>query len=518
MKRQTAKGVRFAVLLLILATAVALVACKGGKEKRDGEKDEQEGVSSGEVVPGGSVTVGITQDLDSLDPHNMAYAGTREVLFNVFEGLVKPDSTGELQPAVAEEFTISEDAKTYTFTLRDGVKFHNGNEVTAEDVKYSIERYADIQGEESVFSIMEEVSIPDGSTVEVRLSEGNSEFLAELTMGVMPKDYAEVDTNPMGTGPFAYEDYQPGEYLKVKKFAEYWLPERPYLDDVTFKIVTDTDAALLELQAGTLDVYQYLTNDQTDGLYSDFNILEGSVNYVQGLFLNNAYAPFDDVRVRQAMNYAVDKQGINDLLFGGKSHIIGTHMMPAFTKYYNAETEGVYGYDVERAKELLAEADCEDGFDLTIIVPNNYKPHAATAEVVVENLKAVGVRAKIEMVEFTTWYSDVYVERNFEATLVAVDGTLAPSSWMAKNESDSDNNFTNYKNEEFDKLFEEAKKTTNDEEKVEMYKELQMMLAEDAASVYLQDPANLLALNKKLTGYSFYPIAAQDMSTVGYIE
>ena len=152
----------------------------------------------GAIQKGGEVTVGIAQDLDSLDPHKMVYAGTKEVLFNVFEGLVKPDQNGDLVPAVASEYKVSEDAKVYTFTLRDGITFHDGSAVTAEDVKYSIERYAEIQGESSAFSIMESVDIVDEKTVEVHLSEGNSEFLANLTLAVLPKsNEANFETQPI---------------------------------------------------------------------------------------------------------------------------------------------------------------------------------------------------------------------------------------------------------------------------------------------------------------------------------
>lgn len=397
MKKRTRK-----ILLgvMTLAVTAALCACGGGKgdessaeSKNSSETTttEAESTTGGTAVKGGEVTVGIAQDLDSLDPHKMVYAGTKEVLFNVFEGLVKPDKSGDLIPAVASEYEVSEDAKVYTFTLRDGITFHDGTPVTAEDVKYSIERYAEIQGEGSAFSILESVEIVDEKTVKVNLSEGNSEFLANLTLAVLPQsNEANFETQPIGTGPFKFVSFTPGQSLVVEAYDGYWNPELPYLDKVTFKIVADTDTAVTELQAGTLDVWQYLTDDQVATLTSGFNILQGNVNYVQALFLNNDFEPFKDVRVRQAMNYAVDKDAINEMLFGGKSHLIGTNMIPAFSKYYNEETESVYTRDVEKAKELLTEAGYPDGFDLVIRVPDNYKPHESTAEIIVESLKEVG--------------------------------------------------------------------------------------------------------------------------------
>lgn len=516
-KKQLLSGV------MALLLSASLCACGGSKtaegtSEAAGESSEAETsntLSEGTPVPGGSVVYGMTQDLASLDPHVDTDAGTRDVVFNLYEGLVKPTSDGGFIPAVASDYTISDDAKTYTFTLRDGITFHDGTPVTIEDVKYSIDRYAEIQGESSAFSIMESVDIVDEKTVEVHLSEGNSEFLANLTLAVLPKsNEANFETQPIGTGPFKFVSFTPGQSFVVEANEGYWNPELPYLDKVTFKIVADADTALTELQAGTLDVYQYMTEDQASTLTSGFNIVQGSINYVQGLFLNNNFEPFQDVRVRQAINYAVDKDMINEFLFSGKSHIIGTNMIPAFKKYYNEETESYYTRDVEKAKALLAEAGYENGFDLVITVPNNYAPHESTAQIIVENLKEVGINATINLIEFSTWVDDAYNGRNYQATVVAVDGTLSPSSWLAKNLSTASNNFTNFNNADFDEAYTSALASIDDAEKVELYKKCQMILAEDAASVYIQDPANLVALNEKLDGYVFYPCAAQDMSLV----
>lgn len=513
--------------VMSLVVSVALCACGGDKgssasTQSNGSEETtaaSEVVAAGEAVYGGDVTVGISQDLDSLDPHSMVYAGTKEVLFNVFEGLVKPDSTGDLVPAVASAYEVSDDAKEYTFTLREGIKFHDGSDVTVDDVVYSVNRYAEIQGEGSAFSIMEGIEAVDDKTVKVTLKEGNSEFLANLTCAIIPQaNEAEVATNPIGTGPFKFVSFTPGQEFVVEKNADYWNPELPYLDSVTFQIVPDADTALTQLQAETIDVWQYLTDDQVAVIADDFNILQGSVNYVQALFLNNDFEPFKDVRVRQAMCYAVDRDQINMALFGGKSSIIGTNMIPAFAKYYNEDTTSYYTYDPEKAKSLLAEAGYENGFDLVINVPDNYKPHEQTAEIIVEQLKAVGINATINLEEFSSWVENDYNGRKFEATIVAVDGTLSPSSWLAKNPSTAGNNFTNYKNEKFDELYAAALATTDDAEKTDLYKQAEMVLCEDAASVYIQDPANLVALNKALDGYAFYPCAAQDMSGVHYVK
>ncbi len=522
-------------LVIVLTVAVALCACGGDKSTDEaagaegaeesageaGQADAADNNSSqaGEPTTGGSVTVGMTQDLVSLDPHVISDAGTRSVVFNLYEGLVKPTTDGELVPAVASDYEISSDAKVYTFTLRDGITFHDGSEVTVEDVKYSIERYAEIYGESSALSIILEEVVADSenNTVELHLTEGNSELLPELTLAIIPASNEDPAGNPIGTGPFQYVSYTPGQNLVISRYDGYWNAERKaYLDEVTFKFVADVETAYMELQAGTLDILDYLTTDQVATLADGYYVAEGSMNMVQALFLNSGSGPLADARVRQALNYAVDTQSINDFLFGGKSKKIGTHMLTSMTQYYNADTENVYSYDPQRAMELLAEAGYADGFDLTITVPSSYSQHVSTAEIIVENLRAVNINAQIELVEWNTWLTEVYMGGEFESTVIAFDGTLAPSDWLERFCSDSAENFMHYSNEEFDALYEKAYSAVDQEEKSQYYKEAEMILAEDAANVYIQEPADFVGIRDELAGYSFYPAAAYDMSVIYY--
>ena len=516
-KKQLLSGV------MALCVSVALCACGGDKKAAGTSAEEYKaaessvtvtGTLSETPVTGGSVVFGMTQDLASLDPHTDTDAGTRDVVFNLYEGLVKPASDGSLVPAVASEYHISDDAKVYTFTLRDGITFHDGTPVTVEDVKYSIDRSAEIQGESSAFSMLSDVVIKDDKTIEVVLKEGYSEFLSTLTLAIIPKSNADPAKNPIGTGPFKFVSYTPGQNLILEKYDGYWQEDLPHLDQVEFKFTPDVDTAFMELQAGTIDILRYLTAAQAKTLSSDFNVVEGSMNLVQGMFLNSAYEPLSNVKVRQALCYAINRQEINDFLFEGKSHILGSHMIPNMSMYYEPKAETVYTYDQEKAKELLAEAGYADGFDLVITVPSSYSQHVDTAQIIVDELSKIGVRATINQVEWSTWLSDVYKGGKFEATVIGFDGTLAPNDWLGKYESSSSKNFLHYSNAEYDKIYNEAYNTVDETKKAELYKEAQMILAEDAASVYIQDPVNLVAVNKKFSGYTFYPTAAADMSLV----
>ena len=520
-KKQLLSGV------MALLLSASLCACGGSKTAEGtsaaaGESSEAETsntLSEGTPVPGGSVVYGMTQDLASLDPHVDTDAGTRDVVFNLYEGLVKPTSDGGFIPAVASDYIISDDAKTYTFTLRDGITFHDGTPVTIEDVKYSIDRYAEIQGESSAFSsLVDSVEVQDDKTLVVNLKESYSEFLPMMTIAIIPQSNEDPAGNPIGTGPFKYVSYTPGQNLELEKYDGYWQEGVPSLDSVEFKFIADVDTAFVELQAGTIDILKYLTSAQAETLGDDYNIVQGSMNLVHAMYLNSAYEPLSKTEVRQALCYAVDRDAINNFIFGGKSHIIGSHMIPAMSKYYEPEAETVYSYDPEKAKELLADAGYADGFDLEITVPSSYSQHVDSAQIIADELSQVGINVTLNQVEWSTWLQDVYKGGNFQATVIGFDGTLAPSDWLKKYVTDDAKNFMHYSNTEYDDVFNTAYTTVDDDVKVENYKKAQMILAEDAAAVYIEDPANLVAVSKKFGGYTFYPTAAEDMSLLYQVE
>ena len=476
-----------------------------------------------EPVMGGSIVVGIPQDLeDSLDPHKAVAAGTKEILFNIYEGLGKPDASGDYQDAVAESHSISDDGKVYSFQLRDHVKFHDGTEVTAEDVKYSIERCAGINGDGtplvSAFSNVEKVEAPDDHTVEIMLKEADTEFLSYLTVAIVPEHAKDLDKNPVGTGPFKYVSRSPQENIVIEKFADYWdEANQAYLDQVTFKVVSDSNAIVTGLKGGSLDMFARVNSTQLSQLQDDQDlaVYEGGMNLVQALYLNNASEPFNDVRVRQALCYAVNRQDILDLTADGKGTIIGSSMFPAFEKYYMPELADHYSQDLEKAKELLTEAGYPDGFEMTITVPSNYQQHVDAAQVIVEQLKQVGITAKIQQVEWDSWLSDVYAERNYQSTVVGVDASyLSARALLERFVSDASNNFVNYNNEEYDKLYQEVRACTDDDKQVELYKQMETLLCEDAANVYIQDMASDVVLRSSYAGYTFYPLYVQDMAKI----
>ena len=516
--------------LLVMAVLGGCGADGTGESSEDTSSKEPaqvtEGTEASEYGPvdGGSVVVGIQQDIDSLDPHKATAAGTKEILFNIFEGLEKPDVNGNLICAVADSYDVSEDGLVYTFTLRDGVKFHNGNDVTCEDVKYSLERAAGLlDGTPLVTPLqaIQSVDIIDDKTVQVTVGAPDAELIYSFMTAIIPAGSGEDEAaNPVGTGPFSFVSYTPQEGIVLAKNEDYWVEGLPILDQVEFKIVGNVDSALLDMQGGSIDMLSYLTDSQASELKDTFNVEYAPSNVVQALFLNNDYEPLQDVRVRQAICYALDKDDVNNFVAGGNGTIVSSAMLPTLKDLY-VDLNDMYGTsaNVEQAKTLLAEAGYADGFDLEIAIPSNYEFHMQTGEVVVEQLKAVGINATINPVEWNTWLDEVYNGRNYQATISGITcADLTPGYLLGRFQSDSSKNFVNFSSEEYDEVLEKIQLTQDTAERNEYYKQLQTILCEEAASAFIQVPANITAISKALGGYLFYPIYVQDMSTVSYMK
>ena len=499
-------------LSLVMICAV-LCGCGDGSGKGDeGSKGLQDArKEANEIV------VAIAQDPeDSLDPHAAASAGTREVVFNIYEGLVKTGPTGELIPAVAESYKVSEDGLVYTFTLREGVKFHNGKPVTAEDVIYSLNRCAEHSGDsalKSAFSAIRDLQAIDEKTVSFRLEQPDMELIYFMTAAIIPADGELV-----GTGPFVLTERTPQESIVLERFEDYW-GDKAGVAKATYRIYEDMTALMMALKGGSVDVCAHLTSAQTAQLGEEFAILEDTMNLVQAVYLNNAVEPFNNVKVRQAISYAIDRQMIMDVVFDGHGAALGSNIYPKLERYFMPELVDYYEYDPAKAKDLLAQAGYPDGFDMTITVSSNYQPHMDTAEVVVQQLAAIGVRAKVQPVDATTWYSEAYTNRQFQSTITGLDAkNITARAMLERFVSDNGKNFMNYNNPEYDALYAAARSATDEATQTEAYKAMERMLTEDAANLYIQDLADFVAVRPDLQGYTFYPIYAQDLAKLHYAD
>ena len=470
---------------------------------------------------GGTVTVGITQEPSVFDPHTVVAAGDKEILFNVFEGLYKFDSDGNLNPCLATDVEITENSTVYTFTIRDGVTFHNGNPMTADDVVYSLKRAAGLLDGQDAALVAEldgikSVEVKDGKVV-VTLESSNSELLSYFTAAIIPDEVSDIGATPIGTGPFKFDSYTIGQDVTLLKNENYWIPELPYIDKAVFKITADMDAGLIELQNGTIDIYPYLTPDRTSQLDpNSYEIQQKGSNMVQIFALNNSVKPLNDKRVREAICYAINRDDLIKVTMDGAGEPLTTAMSPAMGKYYDTSLDGTYKQDIEKAKSLLAEAGYANGFDLTITVPSNYLVHVNTAVELKSELSAVGINCTINQVDWATWLSDTYQGRNFESTVIALTSNYAPYDVLNRYQTNESGNFINYSNPKVDELMAQILLETDDAKKVDYYHQVLGLLLEDSASCYLQDPANIVAVSKRISGYTLYPMYVQDLSKVKF--
>ncbi len=463
---------------------------------------------------GGSVVVGITQEPGTFDPHTVVAAGDREIIFNIYDGLYKFSSDGSLNPALATGCDISSDCKEFTFTIRENVKFHNDKDLTVDDVVYSINRM--IENDASYAATISSVDKVSDSQVKVTLNESDSEFLAKMNFGIIPADVADIAKTPIGTGPFKFKEYLVGQSVTLVKNENYWKDESlPYLDEVVFKICPDMDAGLLELQNHSIDIFPHMTKDKADMVGSGFDILSAPSNMVQIFALNNAVAPFDDIRVREAMNLALDRDELINLSMDGAGMPLVTAMSPAMGEAYDSSLVP-YTYDEAAAKALLAEAGYENGFDMTITVPGNYLVHVNTAIAIADQLKKVGINATIEEVDWNKWLEDTYTGRNYQSTVICLTSDYAPMDVIDRYQSEASGNFINFANDEVDEIINKIPLTLDDNERMELYHELLGILRDNHISCYIQDPMEITVVNSELEGYEMYPMYIQDMSTVKY--
>ena len=238
---------------------------------------------------------------------------------------------------------------------------------------------------------------------------------------------------------------------------------------------------------------------------------------VQALYLNNDVKPFDDVRVRQAMYYAINVPEIIEFVCNGDGVATGTSMYPAYTKYFMPELAENYQQNLEKAKDLLAEAGYPDGFTMTITVPSNYTQHVETAEVVSQQLAQVGITANLNPIEWESWVSDVYRGRDFESTVVGIAASdMTGREMLERYVSDNQKNFINFNSEEYDQVMEKALTTLDQGEQTQLYKQAQTILNEEAASLWIQDLCDLVVMNPALDGVTFYATYVLDMSTIHY--
>jgi len=458
---------------------------------------------------------GFTTEPTTLDPLNPANtADGRSILFNVFEGLVKPNIDGTFMPCIAESWEIEQDSLVYNFTLRKNVLFHDGAPVTPADIKFSLDtaRNANFTG----LTNIDEVRITPENQISVILKSADPDFLPYLTIGIVKAETEDREKTITGSGPYYIESYAPQRNLVLRKFGKYWQKDIPHLDKITLVFFANYDTLMVALRGGSIDG-TFITGSMAAQLdKNQFDIFNNRSAGVQLLALNNASGPLNDIRVRKAINHGIDVQGIIDAAFFGQGTPSGSPLIPGLSVYYQDSLS--YSYNVQTAVDLLSQA----GFNntnklaLEITVPSNFTMHVDTAQVIADQLEKIGVNASIKLVDWPTWISNVYIGKQYQATIITLDSSsVSPRGFLARYHSQAADNFINFNNADFDGVYSAALSQTDLSERIKLYKEAQKIIADNAASVYIQDILYFITLKGGVYGGALdYPLYVIDFASI----
>ncbi|MDR0322121.1 MAG: ABC transporter substrate-binding protein [Treponema sp.] len=453
--------------------------------------------------------------LDPLSSDNTADG--RSILFNVFEGLVKPGIDGTMLPCIASSWTVEQSGLSYNFTIREGVLFHDGSVVTPADIKFSLDT-AIASGFPGLDNISE-VTIQGENQIRILLKSIDPEFLPYLTIGIVKREIADRKKDVIGTGPFFVESYTKQSNLVLKKFDNYRQDGLPHLEKVTIVFFSNYDALLVAFRGGSIDGAS-ITGAMAEQLsHRQFDIFNNSSSAVQLLALNNASPPFNDIRVRRAINFAVNIQEIIDAAFFGVGEPSGSPIIPGLSVYYeNSYSTGESQYNPDMARTLLSQAGFNERNKLIfeITVPSNYAMHIDTAQVIVDQLEKIDVDATIKLVDWSTWLSEVYFGRQYQATIISLDSpTVSPRSFLTRYQSDNVSNFINFNSADFDRIYNAVLTETNNERRIALYKEAQRVIIANSASVYIQDILYFTALRQgAYDGVVNYPLYVTDFAAI----
>lgn len=549
-------------ITLFLAFLLLLAACSGGNETEETdnptdtdstETDDTENETEEAAAGGGDQVLIFARggDSESLDPGSTTDGESSRVTKQVLEGLLDFDKESfEVVPSLAHDWKVSEDGLTYTFYLEEGVTFHDGTEFNAEAVKVNFERWSDPEHDYSfsddgyVYSmygtmfggykgdeghVIKEINVINDHEIEFVLNRPLGFFLQNMAMSyfaitspaALEEFGSRINENPVGTGPFKFVSWSKDDSIVLEKFEDYRVEGQPKLDRVVFTVIPDNAARLIALRSGEIDIMDGLNPDDAAGVETDENLIlhERAENNFGYVGFNVEKEPFTNKTLRQAISYAIDREAIADALYAGYA-VPAKNPLPPSYMGYNDEIEG-YPYDVDKAKELLAEAGYADGLEIelwTMPVARPYMPDPETVAVIIQsNLADIGITAKIVREEWAP-YLEKTMNGDHQMYMLGWSGTNGDPDYFlssllhGSNVGTSNREF--YANPEVDKLLDAAKVAIDQDERAELYKQAQALIAEDAPMVPLVHSRPVLATTSQVKNYVPHPSTSESLAEV----
>ena len=490
-------------LVLAAAMALSLAAC-GGNQENNG--------SGGGTAGGYKNTLTWAQgaDVTSLDPHQGKETPAVQVNTQIFDTLVTVDpETNEVVPQIAESWEQTDD-QTYVFKIREGIKFHDGSDLTAEDVKFSLDRARNSAAVSYIVNFIEEVTVDDDHTVTVKTTAPYAPTLRNLAIpfaAIVPKAVVEADENafiqnPVGSGPYKFVEWNHGDHVTLKAFDDYYAG-KPETENLIMKVIPETSQRTIALETGEVDLaYDLAVNDipkvNSDDKLTVYEIPSLTCWYVS---MNINKKPFDNPKVREAMSMAIDRQTIIDTINAGSGQTADAIIAPAVFGYYST---GVKEYNPTKAKELLAEAGYPNGFSTTLWVNDN-QSRIEMCQAMQAMLLEVGVQCNLEVLEFGSFISRTTAGDHdlayFGWTTSSGDADYSYYSLEHSTQQGAAGNRSFLADPDVDKLIEEARSNTNEEERKELYKELAIKLDEINNNIPVYYSSINVGANKKVEGF-----------------
>lgn len=466
-----------------------------------------------------SITLAMVLEPPNLDPTGGAAAAIDEVVYaNVFEGLTRIGPDGSVQPDLAESWQVADDGKSYTFHLRPGVTFHDGATFDAQDVVFSLDRARapdSTNAQKTLFEGIDKVEAIDPQTVRVTLKSPDGAFPFKMAWGdavmVDPASIKDIATRPVGTGPFKFAEWKQGDHITLTAYDGYW-GKKPALKTATFRFIADPTAAFAAIMAGDIDAFpiypapETLAQIQTD---PRFKVLVGTTEGETILAMNNARPPLDNVKVREAIAHAINRQDLIDGAMFGYGTPIGTHFAPHNPDY--ADLTAQSAYDPELSKKLLAEAGVRD---LTLRLALPPPPYARRGgEIIAAELRAVGIQTQITNMEWAQWLEQVYKNADYDLTIISHVEPMDIGIYGREKY------YFNYRNPAFRETMSRLDATTDPAQRSALLKQAQQIIADDYVNAYLFQLPKTGVAKAEIEGlWENAPMPANDLTGVSWKE
>ncbi|MBF4160776.1 ABC transporter substrate-binding protein [Nocardioides acrostichi] len=499
-QRRSRRTRRLLALGAATLLAAGLAACSSGKSVDLGDAGDSGDTSQG-------ITVAIAGEPDQLDPHKTTSYFSFEVLENVYDTLVEPDENLQMQPSLAESWDVSKDQLTWTFHLRQGVMFQDGTPMTAKDVVYSFDRIIDDKLATAYrFSAVKDIKALDDDTVEIDVTAPSPNLLSSIGgfkgVAIVEKKNVtsgDITTHPVGTGPYELTDFTSGDHIDLEANPDYW-GGAPSIPSIRYRFISEGSTAVAALKAGEIQWTDSIPPQQVKALQGDDSVDIDVVpsNDYWYLALNEKRKPFDDVRVRQAIAYAIDRDAIAQVTSYGTAKV-NELAIPEESAWYTAYD--TYSKDDDKAEQLLDEAGVKN-LTMELMVSSDYPETVKAAQVIADELADVGITLKIRSLDFGTWL-DEQNKGNFDMLYMGWLGNIDPDDYYySQHHTGGSSNAQGYSNAEVDTLLDEGRTTTDETERKEIYAKAATQIADDASYIYLYNPSVIQAYSPDLSGYT----------------